>query len=186
MCEPVTAALSTLFAGGAGATAAAGATGLAGLGSTISTIGTIASVGGALYQGISSYKAGKAQSEAYAQQAATEQAIKADESEQFRRRMKAEIAKQRLEFGARGIGLASPTAIALGEDAARELSFGTQSIVEQGTVRAAELSAAGKASRARGRTALLGGGFSAASSVLSASADRWQNLYGEEVDGMTT
>lgn len=174
MCIPaITAALGTAFGGAtaAGATAAA-ATGA----STLSTLGTILSVGGALYQGISGYKTAKAQAAAIGEQKATEARLTATEDLRRRNQFRTAIRKQTAELAARGVAIDSPTAIALGQSAAAELSFDSQATRSRGDATQRELTASQRIASSRATTSLLKGTFSAAGTLLNAAPDLWPEL----------
>lgn len=172
MCGP--AVLGALGIGG-GAAAATGATAVAATAgmSGLAGLGTALAVGGSLVQGVMAMQEGRAQARALAEQAAQERQITAVEDQRSRQRFAAAIAQQRAELAGRGIQLDSPTALALGQEAAAEMSFESQSIRSGGAARQMELDAAGKAARARGMTGFLRGGFSAAGTLIDRAPDLW-------------
>lgn len=175
MCTP--AVLGFLIPGGAAAATAAGATAAAAtIGATLQTVGTIVGIGGALYQGIAGAKAAKEQSKAIQAQMKTEAQLTAVQDQRTREQFKAAIAQQRADLAARGVSLDSPTAILLGQTAAQELSFESQSIRSSGSARQVELSAADRAARADRATSVLKGFFSAAGTALKAAPDIWPGL----------
>ncbi len=176
MCIP--AALAAVGLGGAtaaGATAAA-ATGLAG---TLSTLATIATIGGTVYQGVSAYKAGKAQAAAIEAQAETERKLTATQDARQRAKMSSAIRQQSAELLARGVSLDSPTAIALGQTAAQELSFDSQAIRAGGAARQTELSAQRRIALGDAMSGLLKGVAGGASQFLTAGPDVWPGLFRE-------
>lgn len=174
MCEVfTTAALTGLGFGGA---TAAGATAAAGVGSTLQTLATLAAIGGTAYQGISTYRANQQNAAAVEQQRATEAQLRAVEDMRERRRFRGEIAQQRAEYGARGVSLDSPTAIFLGESAAREMTFASQSIRQTGQARDQELTNQGLLYQSRATSALIGGGLSAAGTFLDDAVEQWPEL----------
>ncbi len=173
MCIPALGALMGL--GGAGA---ATATGAAAAANTLTTLGTIVSVGGSLMAGMQGAQAAKAQASAYEQQARTEAQLAATKEQRERKEFMAAIGQQRAELAARGVQLDSVTAVALGETAAQEMSFQSQSTRHAGASRVAELSAAAKASRASRTGSMLRGIFGAADSVLTAAPSIWPGLKG--------
>jgi len=139
--------------------------------------------GGKLAQGIAAKKAGDENAALIAEQAATEAQLSAVKDERLRQKMAAQIAKQRLQLTGRGMSLDSPQAIAMGRQAAGELSYASQSVRSQGSARQAELSAARRASISRGRMGLLTGVLGAAGSVVSAAPDIWPSLAGGSANG---
>lgn len=176
MCIPALGALVGLGgATAAGATAAA-ATGLAG---TLQTLATIATIGGTVYQGISSYQAGKQQAAAIEAQAVTERQLTATQDARQRAKMSSEIRKQSAELLARGVSLDSPTAIALGQTAAQELSFDSQAIRSDGNARQTELSAQQRIARGEAVSGLLKGVVGGASQFLTSGPDVWPSLFRE-------
>lgn len=166
MCFP--AMFAALGVGGGAAATAAGATSLA------STIGTVLSIGGSVIGGIQGKQAADAQAAAIGQQRETEAKLTAVQDQRTRAAMMTQIAQQRAELAARGVTLDSPTAMALGQSAAQELSFESQSIRSGGVARDQELSASQRYARAKGSEAMLKGVFSAAKGILDAPPDTWR------------
>ena len=180
MCIPAVAALIPAL-GGAGAATAAGAaaaatTAAAGIGSTLATVGTIASIGGSIYQGIAGARAARQQADFLEQQRQDELKLTSIEDERIREKFRVELGRQRAELVARGVSLDSPTAVLLGEAAAREASFECQSRRSSGAARATELSATERQVRARGRLSVMQGGFSALNTFLERAPDTWPGL----------
>ncbi len=179
MCGPALAALIPAL-GGAGAATAAGATAAAttaaGIGQTLAAAGTIASIGGSIYQGVAGARAARQQADFLEQQRKDELALTAIEDDRIREKFRVELGRQRAELVARGVSLDSPTAVLLGESAAREASFESQSRRSTGQARATELSAAERQVRARGRLSLLQGGLSAVSTFLERGPEVWPGL----------
>jgi hypothetical protein len=180
MCVPALAAVIPAL-GGAGAATAAGATAAAttaaaGIGQTLATVGTIASIGGSIYQGMAGARAAQQQADYLEQQRQDELKLAAVEDDRIREKFRAELGRQRAELVARGISLDSPTAVLLGETAAREASFESQSRRSTGQARATELSATERQVRARGRLSLLQGGLSAVGTFLERGPEVWPGL----------
>ena len=164
---------------GLGAIMGAGAgAGAAGAASALTNIGTAVAIGGNLVAGIQGMRAGKAQAAALTEQAAAERRNGAVQAERERRQFMSQIADQRAQLAARGVQLDSVTAIALGQSAASEMSFQTQATRSAADARATELSAAARAARAGGQSAMLRGTFGAASSFLTAAPEIWPSLKG--------
>jgi hypothetical protein len=168
MCIP---GLMAAIGAGAGAATASGATALATIGAGISAVGSIA-------QGIMGARAAREQAAAIEQQRQTEAVLTATRDQRERREFRSAIAKQRAELVGRGVNLDSPTAVLLGQTAAREMSFQSQATRAGGQARSQELSAQARAARARGVQSLLRGGLGAADTVLTAAPDIWPGLRG--------
>lgn len=166
MCFP--AILGALGGLGGGVTAAGA--------STLSTLGTIVSIGGSLISGVQGMQAGKAQAAAIEEQRLTEARLTAVQDQRTRSKFASQIAQQRAELAARGVQLDSPTAVALGQTAAQEMSFESQAVRSGGRARDTELSAAARMARMKGNSAMLKGVFSAADTVLSSAVERWKAL----------
>lgn len=114
-------------------------------------------------------------------------ALGAVEDARVRDRFAAEMADQRLQLAARGVSLDSPAAIAFGEQAAREMSFASQSVRSGVVARDTELSQAAATNdlqmtnnavmaSARARNAIIEGTFGAASTVLTAAPKLFPGL----------
>lgn len=157
------------------ATAGAAATG-AGLAGTLQTIGTLATIGGTLYSGIAGASAARQTRADLKAQAATEAQLTATEDARQRAKTARLISQQRAELVARGISLDSPTAIALGQTAARELSFDSQAMRSGGAARQSEISSQVRLARATGLNSILKGTFGAAGDLLTAAPDIWPGL----------
>lgn len=182
MCEIVT-ALASLFAGaapgttasilGGGATAGAAS---AGIGATLANIGTLAAAGGSLLSGFQQASAAEAQARALEVQKREERSLTAIRNQRARDQFQGEIRTQAAQIGARGFSLDSPTAVFLGQTAAQELAFQSQSIRQDGRAVQRELSDSQRALRARARNSRTGGFFSAAGTVLRAGPDLFPEL----------
>ncbi len=147
---------------------------------SIELIGLGLSVGGKISQGVAANKAGRQNAALIAEQAATEAQLSAIKDERLRKQMAGQIAKQRLQISGRGVSLDSPQAVYMGQQAAEELSFASQSVRSEGAARQTELSAARRAALARGRLGLLTGTLGAASSALTGALEIWPNLGAAE------
>lgn len=146
---------------------------------TMMMIGSAVSIGGSIYQGIAGYQQGQAQARMLNEQAATEAQLTGVEDARLRDEMRGQIAKQRLQIVGRGVSLDSPSAVLLGQQAAEELSYASQSVRSQGEARQQELKAGATSARASGTLALLKGGFSAAGTFLNDQPTVWPGLFGE-------
>lgn len=179
MCVP--AILAGLGIGGgaaAGAATAAGATAAAGatFGAGLQTLGALIGIGGSIAQGIGAMNAARDQASALEDQRRTEATLAATEDARRRARFMTQIRQQRAELAARGVAPDSPTAILLGQTAARELSFESQAVRSGAAARDAELSYEARAARARGAQGMLSGVTSAAGIALSAAPAIWPGL----------
>ena len=150
-------------------------------GQIASYAGLAASVGGSLMQGQAEADAAAMNARLAKRQAGVERALSAVEDQRTRERMRGAIAQQRAELAARGVSLDSPTAVLLGQTAAKELSFASQSVRSGAAARDTELTAESRAWRARGTTALLTGKLSAATSLLSKAPTIWPGLADRRV-----
>ena len=179
MCIPTMLAGLGMGAGGAatvaGATAGA-ATIAAPAVSGLTTLGTVLSVGGSLFQGIQASQAASAQAAHIENQRRNEAVLNAIQDSRERAQFRSQIARQRAELAGRGVALDSPTAVYLGQTAAREMSFQSQATRSSGQARGQELSANARMARARGAQGLLRGGLSAAQTLLTAAPDIWPEL----------
>ncbi|WP_152002290.1 hypothetical protein [Roseobacter sp. TSBP12] len=171
MCLPALLPLVGGTATAAGATAAAATTGL-----TLQGIGTALAVGGSIAQGISSYKAAKTNAALVGQQRDTDRLLTAQKELRTRRKFKTEMRRQVAELADRGVSIDSPSAILLGQEAASEMSFQSQSVRQDGLARDQELSAQQSAYRSQAMSSLLKGGMGAAGTLLTAAPDLWPNL----------
>jgi hypothetical protein len=169
-------ALGTALGGifGAGGATAAGAT--AGAASGLSTLGTGLAVAGSLYSAYSNYQGGKAQARAIEQQQRTEAQLNAVEDQRTRREYMSQMRQQTAELAARGISLDSPTAVLLGQTAAQELSFASQSVRSGGQATQIELSNQAQLARARGTQGLINGSVAAAGALLTGAPKIWPEL----------
>lgn len=153
---------------------------VAGIVGALKTIGTVVGIAGTAVQAVSAFQANKANA-AYADQQAKDEAIlTAVQDDRTRQKFRAQIAQQRSELSARGVSLDSPTAVFLGQTAAREMSFASQSVRSGGAARVQELGAEARAYRSRASQALVSGGVSAAGQFLTAAPDIWPGLKGEQ------
>ena len=172
MCSP--ALLAPLLGGGAataaGATAAAATAGAA---SGLASLGSILGIAGTLYSGISGMQAANANVAAMEDQKRTEAQLTATQDQRTRQKMASAIRQQNAELAGRGVELDSVTAMMLGQTAAQELSFESQSIRTTGAARQRELTANQREARARGASGLLKGIFSAAGDLVTAAPDLW-------------
>lgn len=163
---------------GIGGATAAGATAAA---STLATIGTVIGLVGTVYQGVAGYRAGKAQAAEIAAQRKTEAALTATQDARQRAKMASAIRQQSAELAARGVQLDSPTAVALGQTAAQELSFDSQAIRSGGMARDRELSAQQRIARAEANSSMFKGIAGAAGSFLTSAPDIWPGLLGKQL-----
>jgi hypothetical protein len=181
MCIPaVIAGVSQALGIGAGATAAgataSAATAGATFGGTLQAIGAATGIVGSIAQGIGANRAAKTNASLIEQQKAAEAQKSAVEDQRTRREWRSAMSRQRAELAARGVGLDSPTAVLLGQTAAREMSFASQGVRQSGAATQLELTAAQRATRARGVTDMLAGYTSAASLALTAAPRLWPEL----------
>jgi uncharacterized protein HemX len=172
MCVP---GLETAFAALTGSGTAATVTG-ATAGASLSSIGTALTIGGSLAQGIAGYQSARANRKLIAQQQESEKQLNAVNDQRERLQFMSSIRKQAAEIAARGLGLNSPTAVYLGQSAAREMSFQSQATQSSGQARQNELSAESTAYRSRAVQSLLRGSVSAAGAYLNRDRTAWPEL----------
>ncbi|WP_175481725.1 hypothetical protein [Palleronia pelagia] len=171
----------TALAGAGGTATAAGAaagaaTAGAGIGGALQTIGLLASVGGSFVQGIQAKKTAEAQADALEVQRQEEARLNAVEDYRTRKKMRAQTAQQRAGFAARGVSAGSPTAIYLGQTAAQELAFASQSVRQRGAATDTELSNSARLVRAQGKQSMIRGMFSGAGRLLRGAPEVWPEL----------
>lgn len=174
MCVMAALGLPALLTGGAAT--AAGATAAATIGGTLAQVGAFAGLASSIYQGISANRTARQQASLLADRARTEAALTATQDQRERAKFRSAIRQQAAELVARGMSLDSPTAVTLGETAARELSFGSQAIRSQGAATQAELTNQQRLARAQGRQAMLSGVLSGAAGFLTAAPRVWPEL----------
>ena len=146
------------------------------LAATLKTIGTVASIGGTIYSGIQANQHAQMQIQQIEDQKKQYAQISAQEEQASNARFQSEIAQQRGQLIASGVTLDSPTAIYLGQNAAREMSFEAQSIRSRGMAQQQTLTNEQAALQARGRQAMFTGLTSAAGRALTAAPDLWPEL----------
>ncbi|MBU2867013.1 hypothetical protein [Pacificibacter marinus] len=180
MCIPaVGTAFASMLAGG-GAATAAGATAAATTGATLATYGTYLAAAGSLLNGINQSRAAKANAKLIENQRIEEKTLTAQKDSRARRQFQVQMSKQVAELAERGVTLDSPTAVLLGQEAAQEMSFQSQSIRATGQATDRELSASASAYRSQAFSSFLSGTTKAAGTLLTAAPDLWPNLGGED------
>ncbi len=172
MCLPALAPLFTAIGADAAATWAAGAT----IGTSLQVLGTVVGIGGTLASGIAQSRAANVQIAQIETQKATEAQLNSVREQRSRKMFQTQIAQQRAELLSRGVSLDSPTAVFLGQTAAAEMTFQSQTIRQGGLATQNEMSNSQQALRARSNIALLKGGFSAAGGLLNAAPKLWPEL----------
>lgn len=179
MC--IIAGLSALGIGGtaaAGATAA-GATAAAStvtLSSVLQTVGLLAGVGGAIASGVQARDLAEAEAQALEVQKQQQAQLNAIEDQRVTREMRRQISQQRAQLSERGVTLDSPTAVFLGQTAAEELAFASQTVRQTGAAEQTELSAQQRALRSRGKQSLFKGNITAAGKFLTGAPEVWPEL----------
>lgn len=176
MCEVVSTFLASLGTGAAATATGATATAATGFGATLQGLGTALAIAGPVVQGIQANRAAKESAAALERQEKTTAVLNSIEDQRVRRQFRREIAAQRAGLVANGVALDSPTAVFLGETAAREMAFASASVRQSGMAEREELTTSARLVRARGRQALFKGGFSAAGALLSKAPDLWPEL----------
>lgn len=149
---------------------------LGSVGAALQTVGTVVGIGSAIYSGVQGYQAAKANVRAIEEQKHAEAKMTAIEDARTRRRFNSEIRRQTAELAARGIQLDSATAVVLGQEAAKEMSFASQGVRAKGNARQIELTSAQRAMRAQGKASLLKGGLGAVTSFVNNAPQIWPEL----------
>lgn len=177
MCDfviaPIAAALSGATA--AGATAGAATAGLT-VGSALQTAGLVAAVAGPVVSGIQQRNALRAQADMVAAQREQQLRLNAIEAERTQRQFARQIRHQASQFAARGLDVGSPTAVFLGQTAAEEMAFATQSVRQTGQAQATELSNQQRMLNIQARQSLLSGSVRGASAFLTGAPALWPEL----------
>lgn len=131
---------------------------------------------GSLYQGIQGYQTAQANQQLVQQQAQQQQVLTATQDQRTLEKFHTKIADQAAQLAGRGINLASPTAVYLGQEAGKEMSFQSQAIRSQGAAAQDRLSAESQMYGAKATSSLLSGVFSASGTVLKDAPQIWPGL----------
>ncbi|MEO0682988.1 MAG: hypothetical protein AAF192_21570 [Pseudomonadota bacterium] len=158
-----------MSAGGAAATGAS-------VGSALMVGGSLASAAGQIAGGMAEDQAQRAHQAELQREAEIELMLGGVEDQRTREAFKRSMAEMRLGLAGRGVELSSPSALALADDAAREMTAASQDVRSRSAARADELTAEGRRARAVGSNAVMRGTLGAASSVLTAAPDLWPGL----------
>lgn len=142
----------------------------------LSTAGTIAAVGGPLVQGAATRRAAEAQAGRIQDQRNEQAYLSAIEADRTRLAYRREIATQQAQLAAAGIDLGSPSAIYLGQSAAREMAFATDAVRQNASAADRELSYSQQSVLSRGRLSAMNGRFTAAGSLLTRAPALWPEL----------
>jgi hypothetical protein len=186
MCLPaIGAAIGAAFGGGAaataaGATAAAATTASAGwsLGSVLQIAGLATSVVGSVQQASAARETAKANAAYIDQQRRDQAQIAGVEDMRTRQQFRRAMGQQTAELAKRGIQLDSPTALLLGQTAAREMAFASESVRSGAQARDQELSVERQNLLARGQSDWLRGTLSGVGRLLTGAPDIWPELAG--------
>lgn len=161
---------------GALATAGGAASAAATTAGTLQTLAAVASIAAPVVTGIQSANAARTQAAYIEQQRQTEAQIAAVQDSRQRAQFAGEIGRQRAQMIARGVSLDSPTALLLGDLAAREMTFESQATRSGAAANDAELANSARLYRGQATQAILAGGMSAAGNLLTAAPDVWPHL----------
>jgi sRNA-binding protein len=132
----------------------------------LAAIGTIVSMAGSLVSGIQAQQMGRAQQQAYEQQARADAQAAGYESQQERKRQEAAAAQARAQVGASGVALSgSPTEVLLAN--ARENQLEIDAIRYGSSIRQNNLRTQGQIAKMQGNQAMVGAIFKAGGSVVS-------------------
>lgn len=141
-----------------------------GTGLSLGTLANIASVGGSVISAIgaaSQGDVGARQAGILRQQAERERQIGKEESEDFRRRQRALLAKRRALLGAGGVDAGSGSPLLVSDDFAREIELQARRIEAGGDLRATRLEQQSALTRASGRAARTGGFLRGGARILT-------------------
>lgn len=150
--------------------------GVASVGGILQGAGTIASVAGGLRQSRDTAAAIGDQIGYLGQRRITEAGLTAAQDERVRASMRSQLRRQTAELAARGIDMSSPTAVALAEAGARELSFASQAVRSQGAATDAELTASMRSLTGQRRSQVMTGRLQAGADLLTGARDLWPGL----------
>lgn len=156
---------------------------LMGVGAASSVVGTMRASSAAAADTANELAIAQLNARLLSDRSTTEKILTATADERSRESYRREIARQGAELAARGIDLSSPTAVHLGETAAREMAFESQAIRQEGAATQSEiegqqasLSLSQQQLKARRKNQLLTGNFTAAEKLLTAAPEIWPEL----------
>jgi hypothetical protein len=164
MCEIVTATIASAFSA------------IGGLGGALQVAGLVATVGGSLAQANAAKSTAEANAKFIDQQRKTQAQIAGVEDMRTRQQFRRAMSQQSAELARRGVQLDSPTAMLLGQTAAREMSYASQSVRSGAQARDQELSMERRNVLARGQSDWLRGTLSGAGRLLTSAPDIWPEL----------
>lgn len=155
---------------------AASAVGGLGLGGVLQLAGLAATVGGSFAQANAARSTARTNAQFIDQQNKTQAQIASVEDQRTRQQFRRAIGQQTAELARRGVQLDSPTALLLGQTAAREMSFASQSVRAGAQARSQELSMERRNVLARGQSEFMRGTLSGAGRLLTSAPDIWPEL----------
>ena len=130
------------------------------------TLGMVISAGGALVSGVQSMQMGRAQQQAYNQQAKADSQAASYEAQQERKRQEAAAAAATAQVGASGVALSgSPTEVLLAN--ARENQMDIDAIRYGSAIRQNNFRTQGQIAAMQGKQAMVGSIFKAGSNLVS-------------------
>jgi urease accessory protein UreF len=144
----------------------------------VGLIGTAVSVMGQLQQGRMAQAAAEQEAQRLEVQKQQDAQLSSIEEWRTRQKMRRDMRRQQAEIGARGFDLASPTALFLGQEAAKEIAFEGAAIRQGAVNRGIEIDQQQEALRVRGQNAVITSRYSAAGTVLNAVPKLWPELGG--------
>ncbi|MEM6650976.1 MAG: hypothetical protein AAF582_00155 [Pseudomonadota bacterium] len=175
MCDfiftPLAAAATTAGGATAGATTIAG-----GLATALQVVGLATSIAAPIMQANAAADAERDYAAQLEAQAAQTRSLNAVQDQRTRAEYRRAIAQQRANFSERNLDLGSPSAEFLGQTAAREMAFASQSVRQTGQAQTTELTNQANARRSRARIRTMTGGFTAASNALEGVPQIWPEL----------
>lgn len=158
----------------AGAGAAAG--GLAGLGTALSVASTVVGIMGTMQQAKLAAAANAQQRAHLEAQKQEQQQLAAVEEWRMRQQRRAEMRQQQARIGAAGLDLGSPTALFLGQQAAKDVAFEGAAIRQRAGSQARQLTADQEALSYRTAQAVTRARYNVADTLLTAPRRIWPEL----------
>lgn len=137
-------------------------------GAEFALVASIASAVGSVVQGISAFQQGQFQARVAEQQADFARKQAEIDAKEFKRDQQRLLGQARATRGASGVLLSEGSPLLVDDETIEEILFQTERVRRGGQVESARLQQSAQASRAAGRSGLVGGVFGAGSSLLGA------------------
>ena len=130
-------------------------------------LGTALTIGGSLFQGVSSMQSGKAQSKQAKQNAALASQQAAIDADKMRKQTGLRVSANKAAYGAAGIMTNSGSALLVDITQTEEGEIDAQNILRQGIINSNAYSMEANSSSSQGTTGLIGGIVNAGGSYLN-------------------